>query len=139
MLRQRVGSVAAGNLGRGAGGAQHAVPAGIDRPKPLHGRLIARVGEHGLHVGRYVCGHELGFRLQVAACCVVQGNRKIVGAELRDAGRQAHDRVVMGRPGTMAADVRGSEGKVLIDLLARLDLQGDRLTVRIELAAGSLI
>src|SRR6188474_3309550 len=77
--------------------------------------------------------------LEVRAGRGVELDRKLVGSDPRERGRQLVDRVDPLRPRAVSPNVRSLQREVLVDLLARLNSELDRTVVFIQQAARALV
>ena len=76
---------------------------------------------------------------EVRAACVVELRGEVVGLDPLERAGEVIDRVVLDRPRAVSARVGHFQPVVLRKLLAGLDLQGDAVSLRVQLAPGAFV
>jgi hypothetical protein len=120
-----------------------AFPPRILRGDELNRFRVVRIVHESVHsVGNFgVAGSGPEFRHagEVRPVAVAELRREFIGRNTGQRGRQAIDRVVLDRPGTVAARIRHFEPVILRRLLARLHLQQDTMPLRVQFTRGALV
>jgi hypothetical protein len=119
--------------------AQHGVPVGIRLPQPGRGRSVRRRLQHGPHVAADRRLDQLRHRFEIGTGHRIQFDGKAVVAEPCKRGAEPHDRVACLRKRAVPARVAHLQREVLVDLLAGLNLQGDRLAIGVQVAGCTLV